>query len=72
MLVSLYTIVLTASITAFGLITVVYLYEKYCQSKQMKIIKNVFFNEKTKQLAILYSNGTFEIKNVLMEDVSQE
>lgn len=72
MIVSLYSILLTASITAFGIMSAVYIYEKYQETKTLKIIKCVYFNEETKQLAICYSNGSFEIKNVLMEDVSQE
>ena len=65
MLISLYTVVLTATLTAFlaSIIYIVVLHKMY--KREVKEIENVYFNNETKQLAILYTNGEFEIKNVL-------
>lgn len=65
MLVSLYTILLTATLTAF-IAALLFAYHEHRERRRfIKEIQNVYFNEETKQLAILYTNGEFEIKNVL-------
>ena len=68
MLVSLYTIVLTAAITAFVIVSVCAYLEHKAYMRRVKQIDYVYFNSELGQLAIMYTNGEFEIKNVLNID----
>lgn len=64
MLVSLYVILLTATITAFFLVSVFFLLEYKARLAHERQIKKLFFNEELKQIAVLYTNGEFEIKEI--------
>ena len=64
MLVSLYSILLTATITTVVLVTIFWALEYRARSAHERHIKKLFFNEELEQIAVLYTNGEFEIKEI--------
>ena len=64
MLVSLYSILLTATITTVVLVTIFWALEYRARIAHERHIKKLFFNEELEQIAVLYTNGEFEIKEI--------